>query len=268
MLIVNCKAYQKATGAHAVELAKKAERVAREFELDVFLAVQAVDLFRVSSEVKIPILAQHVESREYGPHTGVTIPDAIKENGGAGTLLNHTENRIKDRELLKKTVEHCKRLGMTVVACTSDIQEAKTIAEWEPQMVAFEDTFMLGTGKSVSTIKPNFVEQFVRELKSVDRAIADGEEAGFVKVHVRKGTDEVLGATIVARHAGEMISEISFAMSEKIGLGAIANVIHPYPTQAEAIKQVADEYNRTRLTPLLKKIIKTWLRFKCYSTGK
>jgi pyruvate/2-oxoglutarate dehydrogenase complex dihydrolipoamide dehydrogenase (E3) component len=107
------------------------------------------------------------------------------------------------------------------------------------------------------------VETFVRSFDEVDRAIVDGEEKGLVKVHVRKGTDEILGATIVARHAGEMISEITLAMVGKLGLKAIANVIHPYPTQAEAIKQVADAYNRTRLTPFVKKLferIMAWQR--------
>ncbi len=102
------------------------------------------------------------------------------------------------------------------------------------------------------------VQTFVRQLKEVDRALTDGEEEGFVKVHVRKGSDKILGATIVARHAGEMINELSLAMVANIGLGTIATVIHSYPTQAEAIKQVADAYNRTRLTPLLKKLFTRW----------
>ena len=98
------------------------------------------------------------------------------------------------------------------------------------------------------------VDTFTRPLEEVDRAIVDGEEEGLVKVHVKKGTDKILGATIIARHAGEMISEITVAMVGGIGLGTIAGVIHPYPTQAEAIKQVADAYNRTRLTPFVKNL--------------
>ncbi|MBI5342673.1 MAG: mercuric reductase [Deltaproteobacteria bacterium] len=103
------------------------------------------------------------------------------------------------------------------------------------------------------------VETFVREMREVDRSVVDGEEEGFVKVHTRKGTDRILGATIVARHAGEMINEISLAIVGNIGLGTVANVIHSYPTQAEAVKQVADAYNRTRLTPFAKKILGGWL---------
>jgi pyruvate/2-oxoglutarate dehydrogenase complex dihydrolipoamide dehydrogenase (E3) component len=106
------------------------------------------------------------------------------------------------------------------------------------------------------------VDTFVREFKHVDRAVLDGEEEGFVKINVRKGSDEILGATIVARHAGEMISEISVAMAARIGLGRLASVIHPYPTQAEAIRQCGDAYNRTRLTPTVKKWMERWLAWQ------
>jgi pyruvate/2-oxoglutarate dehydrogenase complex dihydrolipoamide dehydrogenase (E3) component len=105
------------------------------------------------------------------------------------------------------------------------------------------------------------VDTFIRPLSEVDRAVVEGEEDGFVKVHVKKGTDKILGATIVARHAGEMISEISVAMVNGLGLKALGNTIHPYPTQAEAIRQVADLYNRTRLTPLIRKVFSRWLGF-------
>jgi len=103
------------------------------------------------------------------------------------------------------------------------------------------------------------ITTFVRELKEVDRAITDGEEEGFVKIHVQKGKDKILGATIVARHAGEMVSELTLAIVGNVGLGKIAQVIHPYPTQAEVIKQAADVYNRTRLTPFVKKLFTAWL---------
>jgi pyruvate/2-oxoglutarate dehydrogenase complex dihydrolipoamide dehydrogenase (E3) component len=103
------------------------------------------------------------------------------------------------------------------------------------------------------------VDTFVSHFRDVDRAIVDGEEEGFVKVHVKRGSDTILGATIVARHAGEMVSELTLAMASGLGLKTIANVIHPYPTQAEAIRQVADRYNRTRLTSFVKKILSRWL---------
>ena len=103
------------------------------------------------------------------------------------------------------------------------------------------------------------IKTFTVPMHDVDRAIADGEEHGFVKIHVKEGTDRILGATVVARHAGEMINGISLAIVAGIGLAGIARVIQPYPTQAEAIKKAADAYNRTRLTPAIKWLSKQWL---------
>jgi pyruvate/2-oxoglutarate dehydrogenase complex dihydrolipoamide dehydrogenase (E3) component len=93
------------------------------------------------------------------------------------------------------------------------------------------------------------VKTFTIPMHEIDRAIADSETAGFVKVHVRERTDRILGATIVARHAGDMINGITLAMVARFGLRRLSRVLHAYPTQADAIRQVADAYNRTRLTP-------------------
>lgn len=106
------------------------------------------------------------------------------------------------------------------------------------------------------------VQTFIVSMSDVDRAIAEGETAGFVKVHVKKGSDEILGATVVARHAGEMISELTTAMVGKVGLGKLASVIHPYPTQAEAIRKAGDAYNRTRLTPRVAGLMRRYFAWR------
>jgi len=103
------------------------------------------------------------------------------------------------------------------------------------------------------------VKTFTVMMSDVDRAITDGEDEGFVKIHVREGTDEILGATVAASHAGEMISEISLAMNAKIGLCALARVNHPYPTQAQAIKMAADAYLATVRSPVRNWLRKQWL---------
>ncbi len=103
---------------------------------------------------------------------------------------------------------------------------------------------------------------FTVELSDVDRAVLDGEDEGFLKVHVKKGSDKILGATLVARHAGEMISEITLAMVSGAGLGTLSKTIHPYPTQAEVIRKAGDAYNKTRLTPRVKGIFEILLRWR------
>jgi pyruvate/2-oxoglutarate dehydrogenase complex dihydrolipoamide dehydrogenase (E3) component len=102
------------------------------------------------------------------------------------------------------------------------------------------------------------VQTFVQSLAEVDRAVLDGDTDGFVKIHVRQGTDRLLGATIVAPHAGDLLSELTLAMVGRLGLKTLASTIHPYPTQAEALRKVGDAYNRTRLTPLIKAVFAKW----------
>ena len=106
------------------------------------------------------------------------------------------------------------------------------------------------------------MQTFAIELSDVDRAILDGEDEGLLKVHVKKGSDKIVGATLVASHAGDMISELTLAMTANVGLGALAKTIHPYPTQAEVIKKAADAYSRTRLTPTVKKLFEKILAWR------
>ena len=106
------------------------------------------------------------------------------------------------------------------------------------------------------------LETFTIELAKGDRAIVDGETDGFLKLHVRAGSDTIVGATLVARHAGEMISEATLAMVAGAGLGTIAATIHPYPTQAEVFKRAGDAYRRTRLTPRIRRLFEVFLRWR------
>ncbi|MEI6330079.1 MAG: mercuric reductase [Pseudanabaena sp. ELA645] len=98
-------------------------------------------------------------------------------------------------------------------------------------------------------------------FSSVDRAIYDGETDGFVKILHQKGSNRILGATIVARHAGEMISEITLAIATKQGLNKLSGVIHSYPTQADAIKKAADAYRKTLLTQRTQSFLKLLSKF-------
>ena len=99
-------------------------------------------------------------------------------------------------------------------------------------------------------------------LSELDRAVLDGESDGFARVHLKKGSDTILGATLVARHAGEMINEFTLAINSGLGISAIGRTIHPYPTQAEAIKRLADLHNKSRLTPLVSRLLGAWLKWQ------
>ena len=93
----------------------------------------------------------------------------------------------------------------------------------------------------------------------MSRAIVDSEDVGFVKLHVRDGTDQIIGATIVARHAGEMISEVTMAIVAGVGMRTLSNIIHVSPVQADAIKAAADAYCQAEITPTIKTRLRRWL---------
>jgi pyruvate/2-oxoglutarate dehydrogenase complex dihydrolipoamide dehydrogenase (E3) component len=120
----------------------------------------------------------------------------------------------------------------------------------------------VGMYESDARAKGIAIDTFHVPLEQVNRAVTDGEDEGFVRVHTRKGSDEILGATIVATHAGEMINELTLAIVAKLGLGKILDVIHPYPTQAEGIKRTAGLYTRTRATPGVKKWLARWMALR------
>jgi len=106
------------------------------------------------------------------------------------------------------------------------------------------------------------IDTYRASIAEANRAVTDGQEEGLVKVHVKKGSDRIVGATVVAAHAGELITQLTLAIQQGIGLGAFSQLIYPYPTQGEAIKRVAGAYTRTRLTATLKRLFERWLAFQ------
>jgi pyruvate/2-oxoglutarate dehydrogenase complex dihydrolipoamide dehydrogenase (E3) component len=104
------------------------------------------------------------------------------------------------------------------------------------------------------------VKTFTVPMHQIDRAVTDGEQDGFVKIHIRDGTDTILGATIVASRGGDLINEITLAMVAGIGLRTLAKVIHAYPTRGEAIRLAAMAYQGTRLTSRVRQRLRRWLK--------
>lgn len=105
------------------------------------------------------------------------------------------------------------------------------------------------------------IDTWIQHFADVDRALLEGQDEGFVKIFTKKGTDKIVGATIVSENAGDLISEITVAMANNVGLSGIGQAIHPYPTQAEAIRKLGDQYSRTRLTPTAMKVLSLLRRF-------
>ncbi len=104
-------------------------------------------------------------------------------------------------------------------------------------------------------------DRYRLEFGDLDRGKAAGDRHGFVEVTTRKGRDRILGGSIVAADAGEQITGLCFAMTNGLGLGALGKTILPYPTRSEYLRRLSDDYNRTRLTPLARTLVRGWLRY-------
>jgi pyruvate/2-oxoglutarate dehydrogenase complex dihydrolipoamide dehydrogenase (E3) component len=190
---------------------------------------------------------------EYDQKSGVIVDDRLRTTNprifAAGDICSRFKFTHAADAMARIVIQNALFLGrakastLTIPWCTYTDPEVAHVGMYEQEAK--------DRGIDVTTI--------VQEFEHVDRAVLDGETDGLVKVHVRAGTDKILGATIVARHAGEMISELTLAMVGRLGLGTIARTIHPYPTLAEGIKKVGDAYNRTRLTPRIKSLFEKWL---------
>jgi pyruvate/2-oxoglutarate dehydrogenase complex dihydrolipoamide dehydrogenase (E3) component len=192
----------------------------------------------------------------YDPQQGVTVNEKLQTSNprvfAAGDIcfpykFTHSADALA-RIVIANALFMGRRKSSTLVIpwCTYTDPEVAHVGMHEQEA--------LNKGIAVTTL--------TMPLSEVDRALLDGETEGFARVHLKKGSDKILGATIVARHAGEMISEITLAMTAGLGLSVIGRNIHPYPTQAEAVKKLADAYNRTRLTPFVKKTLEKWLKWQ------
>lgn len=119
----------------------------------------------------------------------------------------------------------------------------------------------IGIGESEAALRGVTIQTLTQAFCHVDRAVLDGDAGGFVKIYVAAGTDRILGATIVGRHAGEMIATVSLAMTGRLGLKALAKTVFPYPTHGEALKKIGDAHNRTRVTAAVRWLFDQWFHW-------
>lgn len=167
IVILNFKTYLESTGENALKLAKISEDVARETGVNIAVAPQHADLLRISREVGIPVFAQHVDAIDAGGHTGSVLIEAVKEAGAVGTLINHSEQRMKLADIqgvVAKTAEH----GLISVICTNNIETSAAAATLKPTFVAIEPPELIGSGIPVSRAEPEIVEGTVKVIHQID----------------------------------------------------------------------------------------------------
>ncbi|HOI39326.1 MAG TPA: triose-phosphate isomerase [Methanobacterium sp.] len=167
LVILNFKTYLESTGEKALHLARALEQVADETGVTMAAAPQGADLWMLSQEVNIPILAQHIDPVDAGGHTGSMLLECAKEAGASGALINHSEQRMQLADI-DIVVSKINTANLTSVVCTNNIQTSAAAAAMKPDFVAIEPPELIGSGIPVSQAEPEVVEGSVAAIKDVN----------------------------------------------------------------------------------------------------
>ncbi|MBN1385838.1 triose-phosphate isomerase [Candidatus Woesearchaeota archaeon] len=203
IIMINFKAYEQAIGDKGVQLAQICEMVSVKRNIPIAVAVQTADIYKMSHTVNIPVLAQHVDADEFGSHTGSDIAEDIEQNGAVGTLLNHSEHRMRI-DVLEQSIDRAKKAGLATIVCANTPEIAEAVAVFSPDFIAVEPPELIGGTISVSSAKPEVITETVKLVRKVDKRIkilcgAGVHTAEDVRIALKLGTDGVLLASGITK---------------------------------------------------------------------
>ncbi len=203
LIIVNFKTYLESTGQKAVELAKNAEKVAKETGASIIVAPQFADIERVAHVVDIPVFAQHIDPIKPGSSTGHILAESIKEAGAVGTLINHSERQLKLSEI-DATIALASEKNLISCVCANNPKTSAAIAALQPDIVSVEPPELIGTGIAVSKAQPKVVTNTVNLVRKINPKIiilcgAGISQSEDVTVSLKLGTQGVLVASGIVK---------------------------------------------------------------------
>ncbi|AJM92426.1 MULTISPECIES: triose-phosphate isomerase [Nitrosopumilus] len=217
MFVINCKNYEEISGDKIIKFVKTAEKISKKFKIKIAICPPQ-HLIGVVATSSIPIFAQHVDNSKVGSTTGFVIPELLKKSKVNGSLINHSEHRITSKEI-QKLVLKLKDLKMTSIVCVKDVAEAKKYAKLNPDYIAIEPPELIGSGKAVSTERPELITEATIAVKSAQNntkllcgaGIVSGKD---VSKAVELGSKGILVASgiIKAKNWDKIISEFAKAL--------------------------------------------------------
>lgn len=203
IVILNYKTYLESSGENALELARALKSASEESGIIMVAAPQAADIYRIQDQISLPIFAQHIDPITPGGHTGSNLIETLIEAGISGSLINHSENRMKLADI-DEVIQLCKQNDIESCVCTNNIATSKAIATFSPDAVAVEPPELIGTGIPVSQAQPEVVEDSVKGVKSINKKIKVLCGAGIstgddMKAAMDLGADGVLLASGIVK---------------------------------------------------------------------
>jgi triosephosphate isomerase (TIM) len=170
LILVNFKTYIEATGKRGVELAKIADHVSRDSGVTIAVAPQFTDLKTVTEAVEIPVFSQHIDPIRPGAYTGHVLAEAVKAAGALGTILNHSEKRIRISEI-EEVLSLARVSDLATLVCTDTPGVSAAVASLNPDMIAIEPPDLIGTGVAVSKARPELITNAIKRIRSVSNSV-------------------------------------------------------------------------------------------------
>lgn len=170
VIVLNVKTYAEATGNKALEIGMLMDKISKDTGASMAIAVQATDISLCAEKVSIPVWAEHIDPIKPGSHTGWTLPEAVKTAGAVGTLINHSEHRLKLADI-DICITRAKDLGLDHIICSNNVATSKAIAAFSPNFVAVEPPELIGGDISVTTTDPGIVSKSVEVVKNIDKNV-------------------------------------------------------------------------------------------------
>ena len=214
MFIINCKNYEEIAGEKIIKLAKIAEKISKKYKIKIAIAPPH-HLIPLITKFGIIVLAQHLDDKKIGSTTGFMIPEIIKKSKIDGSIINHSEHRITESEI-KNLVKRLKKLKLKTIVCVKNVSEAKKYAKINPTFIAIEPPELIGTGRAISTEKPQLITNSINAVQSAKNSTKLLCGAGIVSAEdvsraVELGSNGILVASgvIKAKNWERILSDFS-----------------------------------------------------------
>jgi len=166
IILINYKAYENSYGEKGMEISKKIEKVSKEYGVPIIVSVPATMIYRLGKETELIVYAQHVDGLDHGAKTGSILPEMVKDAGGKGSLLNHSEKRVRLDEI-HDAIIRMRRLGLESVVCVDRYELVHSMGILNPDAILIEPPELIGSGVAVSKAKPEVITRAVDEIRKV-----------------------------------------------------------------------------------------------------
>ncbi len=217
MFIINCKNYDETSGEKILKLVKISEKISKKTGVKIAIAPGQHQIALLSKS-KIPIFSQHLDNAKVGSTTGFMVPEIVKKSNIKGSLVNHSEHRIPEKDI-SEIIERLRSLKLVSVLCVKDVDEAKIYEKLEPNYIAIEPPELIGSGKAVSKERPELITEAVNAVREQNKktkllcgaGLVSGED---VKKALELGSEGILVASgiVKSKNWEKIILEFAKAM--------------------------------------------------------